>query len=187
MQPQATVIPPQAPTRSRVTVKDTAGQSSTATTQVTVTPALVRNPSFETDLSGWNTSGSDPNITLARVAGGHTGSWSAQLSNTGTVAASCLLNDSPNWVAATTAGDYTVSLWVRADNPGAILNLRIREYAGSTLARTTSAQVTLSSNWQRITLTHTTASPGSSLDFNAYVTKAAPGSCFYADDASVAH
>ena len=170
-----------------VTVKDTVGQSSTATRQVTVTPTLVRNPSFETDLSGWNTSGSDPNITLARVAGGHNGNWSAQLSNTGTINASCLLNDAPNWVASTTAGNYIVSLWVRADNPGAILNLRIREYAGSTLARTTSAQTTLTTSWQQITLTHPTASPGSTLDFSAYVTKAPPGTCFYADDALITH
>ena len=36
------------------------------------------------------------------------------------------------------------------------------------------------------TLTYVAASPGSStLDFNAYVSSAAPGSCFYADDATI--
>ncbi|MFY9577988.1 MAG: PKD domain-containing protein [Gaiellaceae bacterium] len=170
-----------------VTVKDTAGQSSTATAQVTVSPALVRNPSFETDLSGWNTSGSDPNVTIARVAGGHTGNWSAQLTNTGTVAASCLLNDAPNWVTSTTAGNYVASMWARADTGGATLTLRIREYAGSTLVRTSTAQVTLTTSWQQVTLTHTTASPGSTLDLNAYVSKAAPGTGFYADDVAISH
>jgi hypothetical protein len=35
-------------------------------------------------------------------------------------------------------------------------------------------------------VTHTVAAPGSStLDFNAYVSKAAPGTGFYADDAMI--
>ena len=170
-----------------VTVKDTAGQSSTATAQVTVTPTLVSNPSFETDLSGWNTSGSDPNVTIARVAGGHSGNWSAKLTNTGTTASTCLLNDSPNWVATTSPGNYLVSLWARADTAGATLTLRIREYAGTTLVRTTTAQITLTTAWQQLSLTHTTASPGSTLDFSAYVSRAAAGTGFYADDVAISH
>ena len=170
-----------------VTVTDTAGQSSTATAHVTVTAAnLVRNPGFETDLSGWNTSGSDANVTLARVAGGHTGGWAAQLVNTGTAPSTCTLNDSPNWVLTTSAGGYVANLWVRADNPGATLTVRFREYVGSTLARVTIAQFTLTTTWQQVSVAHTTASPGSStLDFNAYVSKAQPGTAFYADDVTI--
>jgi hypothetical protein len=109
------------------------------------------------------------------------------LTNTGTKARTCLLNDSPNWVATTSAGTYVVSLWARADTAGATLTLRIREYAGSTLARTTTVQITLTTSWQQVTLTHTTASPGSTLDFTAYVSKAAPGTGFYADDVAISH
>jgi hypothetical protein len=36
-----------------------------------------------------------------------------------------------------------------------------------------------------VTVAYTTQAPGSSLDFNAYVSSAAPGSCFSADDASI--
>jgi hypothetical protein len=52
---------------------------------------------------------------------------------------------------------------------------------------TTSSQVTLSTSWQRVSVTYTVTTPGTNLDLNAYLASAnAPsGSCFYADDASV--
>jgi parallel beta-helix repeat protein len=174
----------------KVTVTDTAGLSATATATAQVSASananLVRNPGFETDLSGWNTSGSDANVMLARIADGHTGGSAAQLVNTGTAPSTCTLNDSPNWVLTTSAGGYVASLWVRADNPGATLTVRFREYVGSTLARVTIAQFTLTTTWQQVSVAHTTASPGSStLDFNAYVSKAQPGTAFYADDVTI--
>jgi parallel beta-helix repeat protein len=171
-----------------VTVRDTGGQSSSATAQVTVSTGanVVKNPGFETDLSGWNTSGSDANVALARVAGGHSGGWAAQLVNNGTTASTADLNDSPNWVKTTLPGNFVGSIWVRADAPGATLTLRFREYNGSTLVGSTSAQVALTTSWRQVTVTHTVAAPGSStLDFNAYVPKAAPGTGFYADDAMI--
>jgi parallel beta-helix repeat protein len=170
-----------------VTVTDTAGQSSTATSQVAVSAVanLVRNPGFETDLTGWNTSGSDANAVLTRVAGGHSGGWAAQLTNTGATASTTDLNDSPNWIKTTVAGNYVGSIWVRADSPGAVLTLRFREYNGSTLVKTTTAQVSLTTSWQQVSVTHTVAVAGSTLDFNAYVAKAAAGTGFYADDAFI--
>src|SRR4051794_15772519 len=65
---------------------------------------LVKNASFETDTSGWNTSVSGPGVTLTRVAGGHSGEWAAELANGGTAATTCQLNDSPKRGAATAAG-----------------------------------------------------------------------------------
>ena len=110
-----------------VTVKDTASLASTATAQVVVKQNLVRNPGFETDLSGWNTSGSGTGITLVRAtAGTHSGTGVAQLTNTTTAASTCLLNDSPNWVTTTAATTYTGSLWVRADTAGQTFKLRFR-------------------------------------------------------------
>jgi PKD repeat protein len=174
--------------RVTVTVKDTAGQDSTATTQVTVKQNLVGNPGFETDTNGWNTSGSGTGVTLTRVSGGHSGNFAAKLTNTSTSNTTCLLNDSPNWVATTATGSYTGSMWVRADTPGAVFNLRFREYNGSTLVGSKSTQVTLTASWQLVTVTYTPASPGSTnLDFNAYLPSASapPGTCFYADDAVI--
>ena len=114
--------------------------------------SFVKNPGFETDTSGWNTSGSGVTCSLARVNGGHSGSFSAALTNTSTTTGNCTLNDSPNWVLTTSAGTYTGTIWVRADTAGAVLKLRFREYVGSTLVGTATTQVTLTTSWQQVTV-----------------------------------
>jgi PKD repeat protein len=168
-----------------VTVVDTAGQSATATTTVDVKPNLVQNSGFEADLAGWNTSGSGAVVALARVSPGHLGDWSAQVTNTGTVATTCALNDAPNWVKTTSAGPYVAGLWVRADVAGVVLKLRLREWSGTTLLGGASAQATLTTSWQQVWVSYTPAAAGSMLDLNAFVLNAPAGTCFYADDASL--
>jgi parallel beta-helix repeat protein len=168
-----------------VTVTDSSGLTATATATVAVGGNYVANPGFESGLTGWNTSGSGSGVTLTQVTGGHSGNYSALLSNTSSSKKTCLLNDNPNWIAKTTAGTYTGSLWVEAATAGATLNLRLREYNGSTLVGSNTATITLSTAWQQITVAYTIRSPGSTLDFNAYVNNAATGGCFYADDASI--
>ena len=168
---------------AKVTVTDTAGRTATATAPVVVESNLVRNPGFEVDTAGWNTSGA---VTLARVAGGHTGEWAAAVANGGATIASCLLNDSPDTVRPTAAGIYTGRLWVRADTPGATLKLRLREWNGGVLAGSMSTQVTLYGSWQQVSVSYQPVAPGTStLDFNAYVPNAPSGTCFYADDALI--
>ena len=169
-----------------VTVTDTAGLSSQATRQVVAGAGIVGNPGFETDTSGWNTSGSVTGATLTQVAGGHTGGFAGALANTGSSGGACTLNDAPNWVATTAAGTYTISMWARADSPGATLNLRVREYAGSTLVGTATNHLTLTTAWQQLSLAYAPRSVGTStLDLNAYVSNAPPGNCFYADDLAI--
>jgi PKD repeat protein len=169
-----------------VTVHDTAGLAASATSTVSVKPNLVQYGGFETDLTGWNTSGSGTGVVLTRASSGHAGSWSAQVANTSAIATSCTLNDTPNWIKTTSAGTYAAALWVRADAPGATLKVRLREWSGSTPLGTGIAQVTLTTAWQQVFVTYTTTSPGSTLDLNAYLTAAPPGTCFYADDVSLA-
>jgi hypothetical protein len=75
---------------------------------------------------------------------------------------------------------------VRADTAGAVFKLRFREYVGSTLVGTATTQVTLTTSWQKVTVTYPAVSPGSStLDFNAYVSSLGPSAAFYADDLSI--
>ena len=170
----------------KVTVTDAAGLAGTKTAQVVVQTNFVRNYGFETDLSGWNTSGGGTGITLERVAVGHSGDWAAKLTNTSASASSALLNDSPNWVIATSASTYAGTLWARADTAGATLNLRFREYSGSTLVGSATTQVKLTTTWQKVTVAYATGAAGAStLDFNAYVVSAAAGTGFYADDAAI--
>src|SRR4029079_16734434 len=68
------------------TVTDTAGNAASATTQVTVRQNLATNFGFETSTTGWNTSGGDTGVTLARVAGGRLRRVSAQRPHTHTTA-----------------------------------------------------------------------------------------------------
>ena len=173
-----------------VTVTDSAGLASTATAGVSVSPAvppnLVGNPGFETSTSGWNNNGR-AGVTVTRTAGGHSGSFAAVLANTTTsTLADCTLNDSPNWVAQTTAGTYAASMWVRADTAGASLKLRLREYAGSTFSGQAIGTVVLSTGWQQVSVSYVPTVPGgSTLDLTAYTLSAPPGTCFWADDASI--
>jgi parallel beta-helix repeat protein len=148
---------------------------------------LVGNGGFETNTSGWN--GGSSTISVTREAGGHSGGWSGHVSNVGTAAAQCTLNDAPNWVSTTKAGTYTATVWARAASPGAEVRARFREYSGSTFVGASAiATMTLTTEWQKLTVIYTPAAPGSSnLDYTAYTSNAPVGSCFHADDVSILH
>ena len=144
---------------------------------------LIGNPGFEVDMSGWK--GDASTNTLSRVAGGHSGSWAAEVSNT-LAGGSCGLDDKPGWVSVTEAGAYTLSIWARSDTPGLSLKLRVREYASGVLQGSVSPSVVLTSSWQQVTAVYTPVAPGlSSLDFEAFTSNSPVGVCFQADDASI--
>jgi hypothetical protein len=160
------------------------GNDSGKTGTATLAVSFVNNPGFETDTSGWNTAVSG--VDLAPVSGGHTGDSAVQLTNSSTGTAFCRLNDSPNWVKPAAAGTYTGSIWVRADTPQT-LTLRFREFSLSDrdLVGSTTNEITLTSEWQQIAVTYQVAAAGTTLDFNAYIETAPPGTCFDADDAVI--
>ena len=164
------------------TISDGRGGVGGASVSVTVSEQvnLVGNPGFETDTAGWQTTG------LARVAGGHSGSFAAELSNP-TAGAQCTLDDKPNWILATQAGPYVVSLWVRSDAAGRSLKLRVREYSSGSNVGSISTTVTLTSAWQLVSVTYTPTAPGSFLDVQAYTSSTPVGVCFQADDVSITH
>jgi PKD repeat protein len=173
-----------------VHVTDAADQVSSASASITVLAAIgtqfFSNPGFENGVTGWNSSGRT-GVTLENTADAHTGSSAALLTNT--TAGSlpdCTLNDSPNAVLKTDPnGTYSASLWVTAPTAGVRLTLRIREYNGATFIGQTTAQVTLSTSWQQISVSYTSLKPSSTLDYTAYITNALPGVCFLADDAAM--
>ena len=145
---------------------------------------LVGNSGFEVDTSGWK--GDATANTISRVAGGNSGSWAAEISNT-TAGGSCGLDDKPSWVSFTEAGAYTASIWARSDTPGLTLKMRVREYLGGVLQGSVVKSMALTTSWQQVTSTYTPVAPGSSLDFEAYTTNSPVGVCFQADDASITH
>jgi hypothetical protein len=146
---------------------------------------LVGTSGFDAGLTGWNTSGSGTGVTLTQVSDAHSGAFAAQLANTSTVAAACTLNDSPNWVKTTVSGTYTGSLWVKAPTAGVTLKVRFREYDGTTNAGSATAQFALTTSWQQLSISYVPNVPGSTLDFNAYISSAPPGTCFTADDVDI--
>jgi len=167
-----------------VTARDTAGLTGTATKQVVSKQNLIGNPGFESNTSGWAPSGTG--VSLTRVSGGHSGSWSGRISNSGSTARTCILDDSPNQVPKTAAGTYTASLWVRGDVAGATMNLRLQEMNGTTIVSSATSTLILSTAWQQITVSRTILQPGTALNFNAYVTNVpASATAFYADDATL--
>jgi hypothetical protein len=145
---------------------------------------LIGNPGFEVDTSGWK--GDVSTNTLSRVAGGHSGGWAAEVSNT-LAGGNCGLDDKPSWVSFTQAGAYTASIWARSDTPGLTLKLRVREYASGVLQGSVSRSLALTSSWQQVTAVYTPVAPGSSLDFEAFMANSPVGVCFQADDASITH
>ncbi len=170
-----------------VTVTDIDGQWSVATATVTATDGnLVGNPGFEASTSGWNASGR-AGITVTRVAGGHSGDWAAAITNTTTTTQpDCTLNDAPNWVAVSEGGTYRVSMWVRSDVPGQVVKMRLREYsAGALVSSSPIVSDAVGTTWQLLTVDLVPQVTGSTLDLTAYVSNAAPGACFSADDISI--
>jgi hypothetical protein len=160
--------------------------SEAATVAITVSAVstnLIANPDFEADTAGWQAGSSSASLT--RVADGHSGAWSAQVSNS-VAGAQCALDDKPNSVAVTAAGPYTARIWVRSDTPGLTFKLRMREFNGGTTVGSASTTVTLTGTWQLVTVTYTPTVPGSSsLDLQAYTSNSPVGVCFQADDVSL--
>ena len=175
-----------------LTVTNTVG-SDTATRTIIVSDQpppsgdLVGNPGFETDTTGWGTVGSGLGVTLTRANEGHSGSWSALMANGAGVTRKCVLNDTPNWVSATTAPGYTASAWVRADTAGKRISILLRELNGTTLVGSRVRRLTLTTAWQQISVQWTPTSPSNTLDLQIFLPKAQapPGNCFYADDISI--
>ena len=45
--------------------------------------------------------------------------------------------------------------------------------------------MTLTTEWQQVIVTYQVATAGTTLDLNAVIGSAPPGTCFYADDATI--
>ena len=148
---------------------------------------LLPNPSFETGTTGWSSwqgtltrvqrSGAPNGAYVARIAAARTGGYS--------------LDDAPDTVRATTAGKtYTASATVASASSsanGKRISLIIREKttAGATVHLGT-ATTTLSSAFQRLTVTKKVQSSGNVLDVYVYQEGAAIGDAFLADAISLA-
>jgi hypothetical protein len=143
---------------------------------------LVANPGFESNLAGWTQSSGQ---TVARVAGGHSGGYSAEITrqSVGTAA----LKDSPNTVRLVRAGnDYTVSAWVRVKTPRLTVAIRIREVKGGTEVNQQQKSLLLTdSNWHQVSMSYRSKTTGSDLDLNVLGWKFGPHNQLFIDDVSM--
>lgn len=157
------------------------GVGAAAASSVPSSPELFGNTGFETGTSGWNA----PSAELRRVAGGHSGGFSARVS--APTRRTVVLNDTPNSVASSTAGTtYDSSAWVRTATPPMTVQFRQREVRNGLLVASSSSQVPLTDTaWHRVSVQHTAKASGSTLDLNTYVPDLAVGKSFQVDDASV--
>ena len=150
------------PTTTTTTSTTTPPTTMPTTTTTTVPPAnLVKNPGFETSLTGWGT-GTNQTTLVRTCTTAHTGSCSAQIgrrSGTG----DAVVDDSPNTVSSAPAGAvYEATAWVKAP-AGRSVTLRIREYRGSTVAQARTAVVTGTGGWQSLTVRSTAVAGASSI------------------------
>lgn len=166
--------------------------SSTALSRAASAAEEVSNGTFETSTSGWLATPKDDGtapVALARVAGGHTGSYAARVSNTSTATATTVLNDAPNSVPSTVAGQtYRATAWLRASQANTSLVLRLLEFNTSNALVTSrqSSYWATDTLWHKITLDLVASRAGSSIDVNALAWDLGPGKSFLIDDVSVA-
>jgi hypothetical protein len=162
-----------------------------ATSTVSATEEEVSNGTFEAGASGWvatpKADGTAP-VPLARVSGGHTGSYAAQVSNTSAAAATTVLNDSPNSVASTTAGlTYRATAWLRATRANTTLVLRLLEYTSGNALVTSkqSSYWATDTTWHKLTVDLVASRSADSIDLNALVWDLGAGQSFLVDDVSM--
>lgn len=162
--------------------------NGSAATTIFVTGAeggsnLCQNPGFETGLAGWEAYGP---ATIARVEGGHSGAFCAEVRATGSTTIG--LGDLPNWVTVPNANAvYRYSAWVRSAAHAGTAKLVVREFmSGAQLGTTAySSAVRLSPAWQQITAEIRTLKAGSVLEFEIKDYQAIAGEVFQIDDVTI--
>lgn len=149
--------------------------------------AGIKNSSFEDGVASWTVTPSGTS-TVQRVSGGHAGSWSALVTNKASSAKTTVLNDSPNSVTDTDAGDqYTVSAWVRTDRPGITVDLRALEWkkGSGTLGQKEKYVYLTDTAWHKLAVTYTATVSGAQIDVNVLAWQLPAGQSFYVDDVAM--
>ena len=180
----------------RIRATDDDGASAVASRDVVVSAApppppppsnLLSNPSFETNLTGWN--GYQGTLLREAQPGAPAGGFVAKVTrSSGT---SFTIDDNARAVPSTTAGrGYLAEAWVRAANASSVgkpisIKLRERTSAGGVVADLSSPSVTLSTAWQKVTVTLTTTTTGGNLGLRISQGGAAAGNAFWIDAAAL--
>jgi hypothetical protein len=141
---------------------------------------LVRNWSFEQDLSGWVVVGP---ATASRESPGRTSGSSASVRVTGPQPSRVGLV-LPRVVSSAQRGSrYVASAWVRSIPPGYKITLRLVASGGSTSQASQAIATTPPGHpWGKVTVAHTVAAAQASLDLQIIATDVHPGEALVIDE-----
>jgi len=137
----------------------------------------VANPSFESGITEW----SGYRSTLARLAGGTDGDWSATV--TAKDAGTWYVYPTRHSVSSAVAGTgYRATATVRVPSGSRTACLGIREWAGSVIVAASEQCLEASSSWKTFpAVTYTVRGSGGSIEVYAYSTKGKKGNAFDVD------
>jgi hypothetical protein len=156
---------------------------------VTLGPNLVRDPSFEGDLSTWGGVGS----TRAMVAldDAPDGTHAVQVTTDGTMTGFTLDDALPDTVPAFTPGQtYVAAAYVRAASPSTVgrpaaILLREHDPSGTYVTDQRSPPFVLTNTFERIVTTFTPTGAAGSVDVYVQCTESVAGDSFFVDAVSV--
>jgi hypothetical protein len=141
---------------------------------------LVRNWSFEQDLSGWGVVGP---ATASREPQGRTSGSSAAVRSSGGQSQRvglALLKVVPS---ARRGSRFVASAWVRSTPPGLKVTLRLVATGGGGSQASQAAMTTLPGDrWGRITVAHKVAAAQASLDLQITAAQVQPGAALLVDE-----
>ncbi len=130
---------------------------------------------------GWSSVLSAPGSFLVRdESKAHSGLASFKLV-VGPGGGDAVMDDSPNWVAASTGPTCTTSAWV-AGPIGATIQLALTEYVGGVAAATTQTPITLADTDWHLIETTLAVTPGNAVDLRIFSAGLAAGSELWVDD-----
>jgi acid phosphatase type 7 len=144
----------------------------------------VGNPDAETNLTGWNTSGSGTGVTLTRdTTVAHSGVASFKLTTPSTFSnANAVLNDSPNWVTSSPSTTCTSTAWFKGSVLGMQAKLQLRAYNGTVnVGNQTTSLIMNDTAWHQLTVTMTVA-VGNSIDLNPQAYRPGGSQSIWIDD-----
>lgn len=155
-----------------------------ATAEDLVLPNLVRNPSFESSLSGWSPYGA---CTFQRVKGGFHGAFSLEVHGPSNLTPFGAQDGTP-WVSNSgqKGTQFRASAWVRSPGHSGQALMRIRESKnGAQVGLSTYASVKLSREWQLLVSQYVTTSAGSQLELQIVDQPVARAEVFRADNITI--
>lgn len=138
---------------------------------------LVKNGSFDKNLAGWRTN-AHTKVSLSSVE--HDGRKSAVL--TTKAGGNAVLDDEPNSVAGVTRGTtYSLSVWVKTNDPGLSGQLRVREVGRTGVTPSGTTFWLTDKAWTKVDLVVTTERDRSSLDVSVLGWSLKKGQKLYVD------